>query len=95
MAESNFQGKVVRWLRQKGCYVLTLTAHPGIPDGMTDVLALFDGGGWAALEIKKSKSAKFQPLQKATINKLDKMFYSRVVYPENWEEVRNELDQII
>ena len=95
MAESNFQSKVVRWLRQKGCYVLVLSAGPGIPDGMTDVLALIDGGGWVALEIKKDAKAKFQPLQKPTIAKLDKMYYSRAVYPENWEKIKAELTQII
>lgn len=95
MAEKSFQNTVVKWLRQKGCYVLVLTASPGIPDGMTDVLALFDGGGWAALEIKGSAKAKFQPLQRPTIAKLDKMFFSRAVYPENWEEVKKELAKII
>lgn len=95
MAESNFQGKVVRWLRQKGCYVLVITAHPGIPDGCPDVIALCDGGGWIGLECKKDAKAKFQPLQKATIQKLNGMYYCRAVYPENWEEIKQELDGII
>lgn len=95
MIEKNFQSKVVKWLKQKGCYVLTTTVHPGIPDGCPDIVALFDGGGWAALEIKKDVRAKFQPLQKATIEKLDKMFYSKAVYPENWEETKKELSKII
>jgi len=95
MAESTFQNKVVGWLRQKGCYVLTTSPRPGIPDGCPDVIALFNGGGWAALEIKTGEHAKFQPLQKPTIEKLDKMYYSRAVWPKNWEEVKKELQQII
>lgn len=95
MSESNFQSKVVKWLRQKGCYVLTTTVHPGIPDGCPDIVALIDGGGWITLECKTSKDAKFQPLQKATIAKLDRMFYSRAVWPENWEEIKRELTLII
>lgn len=95
MAESSFQKKVAKWLRQKGCYVLVITAHPGIPDGMTDILALMPGGGWAALECKASKTAKMQPLQAPTIKKLDDMYFARKVYPENWDEVKRELEQII
>jgi len=95
MSESNFQSKIVKWLRQKGCFVLILSAVPGVPDGMTDVLALIPGGGWAALEIKASKRSKFRPLQKQTISKLDGMYYARAVYPENWEIIKAELTQII
>jgi len=95
MAESNFQTKVRTWLRQKGCYVLTITAHPGIPDGCPDVIALVNGGGWIALECKKDAKSKFQPLQKATIKKLDDMYYSKAVWPENWGETKEELLRII
>ncbi len=95
MAESNFQNKVSLWLRQKGCYVMTISPRPGIPDGCPDVIALFNGGGWAALELKKGPNEKYQPLQKPTIEKLNKMYYSRAVWPENWEEVKKELVQII
>jgi hypothetical protein len=92
MAESRFQAKVVIWLRQKGCYVIVTD---GRPVGVPDVIALFNGGGWAALEIKKSAKSKFQPLQKITITKLDGMYYSKAVYPENWDEVKTELVKII
>ena len=92
MAEASFQGKVVRWLRQKGCYVIVTD---GRPVGVPDVIALFDGGGWAALEIKKSAREKFQPLQKLTIEKMNAMYYSRAVWPENWGEVQKELEKMI
>jgi len=95
MAESNFQSKVKLWLKQKGCFVLVLSPTAGIPDGMPDILALIDGGGWIALECKANAKAKFRPLQKPTIEKLNKMFYSRAVYPENWNEVKDELSNII
>ena len=95
MAESNFQSKVKLWLKQKGCYVLILSAGPGIPDGMTDILALVPGGGWIALECKKDAKAKFRPLQKPTIAKLNEMYFAKAVYPENWEETKKELSQII
>lgn len=92
MAEAAFQNKVTKWLRQKGCYVIVTDGRPG---GVPDVIALFNGGGWAALEIKKSPKEKYQPLQKLTIAKMDKMFFSRAVWPENWEDIKKELAQII
>lgn len=104
MAESAFQSKVTKWLRSKGCFVIVMSAVPGVPDGTPDVLALIDGGGWAALEIKKespykldgsAKKGAFQPLQQLTIKKLDAMYYSRAVWPENWEKIKLELEQII
>lgn len=104
MAESKFQAKVKTWLKQKGCFVMVITVVPGIPDGMPDVLALVPGGGWIALETKAGNPYKkdgtplkgaFKPLQLPTIEKLDKMYYSRVTWPENWEEIKKELNSII
>lgn len=92
MAESRFQTKVVKWLRLKGCYVIVTD---GRPVGVPDVIALMNGGGWAALEIKESAKSKFQPLQKITISKLNGMYYSKAVCPENWEETKGELSGII
>lgn len=95
MAESSFQSKVKSWLQKKGCFVLVLSSGPGIPDGMTDILALVPGGGWIALECKKDAKAKYRPLQKLTIAKLNDMYYARRVDPSNWSEVQEELNQII
>jgi Holliday junction resolvase len=87
--------KIIKWLRAKGCYVLKTSPGAGTPVGCPDIIALLDGGGWVALECKASQTAKFQPLQQVTIAKLNDMFYSRAVYPENWDEIKFELEQII
>jgi len=92
--EASFQTKVIKYLKAKGAYVIK-TGGLGTPDGCPDVIALLDGGGWVALEVKASKSAKFQPLQKLTIKKLDDMFYSRATWPENWDDIKKELEQVI
>jgi len=94
-SESSFQKKIATWLRQKGCYVLTTTVNAGIPVGCPDIIALIPGGGWLALEVKKDAKSRFQPLQKETIAKLDGMYYSKAVYPENWDEIKLELEQIV
>lgn len=93
-AEANLQSKIIKYLKAKGAYVIK-TGGLGTPDGCPDIIGLFDGGGWVALEVKASKAAKFQPLQKATIAKLNEMYYSSVVYPENWDEVKKELENYL
>ena len=88
--ESIFQGKVIRWLKDQGAYVIKNTANPGVPMGCPD-LVFFKEGFYGFLEVKPSKSARFQVLQKETIHKLDQWSYAKVVYPENWIEIQNEL----
>lgn len=92
--ETALQSKIIKHLERKGCYVIK-TGGAGTPNGCPDIIALLDGGGWFALEVKASKSAKFQPLQKQTIAKLSDMYYSRVVSPETWDEVKAELESYL
>lgn len=104
MRESRFQSKVITFLKQKGAYVLNTTPTPGIPTGCPDVIGLLDGGGWVGLEVKATnpyrrdgvaKKGAFQPLQQETVKKLNGMYFARVVYPENWDEVKRELLEIV
>ena len=46
---------------------------------------------WAVLEAKRDKNSRKQPNQEHYVEKLDGMSFSRFVYPENKEEVLNEL----
>lgn len=92
--ESYFQGKVIKWLKEQGCYVIKNTANPGVPLGCPDVF-FCKGKFYGFIEVKPSKSSKFQPLQKETVAKLDDWSYARVVHPENWEDVKKELVLLI
>lgn len=102
--EARLSSVIAKWLRQKGLYVLVTTPGRGIPDGCPDIVALMDGGGWITLEVKEAtpyrrdgvaKKGAFQPLQQITISKLHEMYYSKVVYPDNWPEIRDELAEMI
>lgn len=92
--EARLQGQIIRWLKSKGFYVIKTTASPGIPVGCPDVIGLLEGL-WIALEVKSSKLARFQPLQKETLKKLDGWSYAKAVYPENWAEVQDEIEAMI
>lgn len=89
--EARLQAQIIRWLKAKGFYVIKTTAAPGVPVGCPDVIALLEGL-WIALEVKASATAKFQPLQKETLAKLDNWSYAKAVYPGNWEEVKQEIN---
>lgn len=62
--------------------------------GMPDLLVIWEDQ-WAILEVKRSAptSSDYQPNQEWYIDKLNEMSFSSVIYPENQEEVLNELQQ--
>lgn len=93
-AESNLQSKIRKYLKGKGCYVLVITGGPGIPDGCSDILFLLEGF-WGAIEVKASPTAKWQPLQKETLEKFNAWSWARRVDPTNWLDVRAELELIL
>jgi hypothetical protein len=73
-----------------GCVVLKLDTadRQGIPD----LLVLYRRR-WATLEVKRSANAPEQPNQAYYQQLLDRMSYSAFIYPENEEEVLNDLQQ--
>ena len=49
---------------------------------------------WAALEFKRSEDAPHQPNQDYHISRLNKKGYATFVFPENLEEVLDELENL-
>lgn len=88
--ESGFQDKLRDELKNlfPGCMIFKMDQIQGIPD----ILILYKDK-WASLENKKSANAKRQPNQKYYVDKMNEMSFSRFIYPENKEEVLNELQQ--
>ena len=92
MLENNFQAKLIRELKKMFPGCLVVKNDPGYIQGIPDLLILYNNK-WAALECKKSAGAKKQPNQKYYVGLMDKMSFSRFIYPENKEEVLNDLQQ--
>ena len=90
MRESDFQSRVIKWLKEQGCYVIKNTAQPGVPVGCPDIF-FCKGRTYGFLEIKPSATATFQPLQKATLEKLSAWTYAKATYPEIWADTQKEL----
>lgn len=94
MIEKRLQSKIIKYLKSKGCYVIKNNAAPGVPVGCPD-LSFYIEGFYGFIEVKASKTSKFQPLQKEAVAKLDSWSWAKVVYPENWEEIQQELEGIL
>lgn len=90
MNENKFQAQLIKKIEQlfPGCVVMKLDAN--YKQGIPDLLILYEDK-WATLECKKSASSKHQPNQDYRVDHLNKMSFSRFIYPENEEEVLNDL----
>ena len=88
--ESGFQDNLMKELKERfpGCMTFKMDQFQGVPD----VLVLYKDK-WATLECKKSANAKRQPNQDYYVGKMDEMSFSRFIYPENKEEILDELQQ--
>lgn len=88
--ESGFQDRLIKELKEMfpGCMIFKMDQIQGIPD-----LLVLHKDKWAALECKKSSKAKKQPNQEYYVDRMNEMSFSKIIYPENKEEVLSELQQ--
>ena len=86
--ESGFQDKLRNELKEMfpGCLIFKMDQVQGIPD----LLILYETK-WASLEVKKSARAIRQPNQEYYVDRMDQMSFSSFIYPENKDEVLDEL----
>ena len=90
--ERDFQAKLIKELEELfvGCIVMKLDS--GYKQGIPDLLILYKDK-WATLECKKSAGAKKQPNQEYYVGLMNKMSFSKFIFPENKEEVLHDLQQ--
>lgn len=90
MRESKFQADLKKELKElfPGCIITKLDS--GDIQGIPDLLVLYNNK-WATLENKRSVNAPKRPNQEYYVAKMNDMSFSRFIYPENKEEVLNEL----
>lgn len=90
MREAEFQKSLISELKKTFPSGIILKTDPTYIQGFPDLLLLVEDR-WAALECKRSRGASRRPNQEYYIELLDTMSYSRFVYPENKEEILDEL----
>ncbi len=93
MTEREFQRKVKRKILETVPDAVVTKTDPTMSQGIPDLLILLPSGKFAALEVKTSAEAPHRPNQDYWVDKLDKMGYSSFVYPENLEDVLNDIQR--
>lgn len=86
--ESGFQDSLRSELKEilPDCMIFKMDQVQGIPD-----LLILNKDRWFSLECKKSKDASHRPNQDYYVDKMNGMSFSRFIYPENKEDVLNEI----
>ena len=92
MLESEFQAKLIKDIKKRFDGAIVLKNDPDYIQGMPDLLILYQDK-WAALECKKSVKATHRPNQDWYVQHMNEMSYASFVYPENKEEVLNEMER--
>ena len=92
MRESNFQSDLKKEISERfpGCIITKNDA--AYIQGIPDLLILYEDK-WAALECKKDARAKHRPNQDYYVEKMNEMSFSAFIFPENKEEVLNEMER--
>lgn len=89
--ESRFKSETRNKIRTMfpGCYIFK-PDQQGLPD-----MIILHGEKWAALEFKRFEDASRQPNQPYHVSNMNRMSFAAFIYPENEEEVLNELSQAL
>lgn len=92
MLEKDYQGKLIKKLNKMfpGCEIEV--RDPRRTQGMPD-LTIFYNDRWAMLEVKTSATAPTQPNQPYHVERFNRMSFAAFIYPENEEQVLNELQR--
>ena len=90
--ENKFQADLIKEIKDRfyGCVVMK--NDPNYIQGIPDLTVLYKDR-WAALECKDEAKASHQPNQDYYISKMNDMSYASFIYPENKEDVLNEMEQ--
>ena len=90
MLENKFQANLIKKIKKlyPDCFVMKNDSS--YMQGVPDLLILYKDK-WATLECKKSANARHQPNQDYYVDKMNEMSFSRFKYPENEQEVLDEL----
>ena len=92
--ESKFQKELIDEVKERYPGCIALKNDSSYMQGFPDWTILYKDK-WAVLEVKKERGAHKQPNQEYYVNKLNEMGgFSRFVFPENKEEVLEDMDTL-
>lgn len=89
--ESKFQKELIDEIKNRYPGCVAIKNDSSYIQGFPDWTILYENK-WATLEVKKERNAHKQPNQEYYVDKLNRMSFSRFVFPENKDEVLEDLD---
>ena len=89
--ESKYQKEFIDKVKARYPGSIAIKNDSGYIQGFPDWTILYKDK-WAVLETKRERGASKQPNQEYYVEKLNGMSYSNFVFPENEEEVFEDLD---
>lgn len=92
MKESQFQHNLIKKIEDRFPGAIVMKNDPNYIQGIPDLTVLYEDK-WATLECKKDKKASARTNQPYYVNRMNEMSFSRFIYPENCEEVLDELER--
>jgi len=92
MRENSYQAGLIKRLKERFPECMVLKNDPNYIQGIPD-LTVFYNNRWATLECKRSENEPHQPNQDYYVERMDDMSFARFIFPENEEEVLNELER--
>lgn len=92
MKESKFQHDLIQDIKTRFPGAIVMKNDPRYIQGIPD-LAVFWNDRWAVLECKRSKDAPRRPNQMYYTDLMNSMSFARIIYPENKEEVLDEMER--
>lgn len=90
MLENKFQANLIKKLKRLYPDCVVMKNDSSYIQGVPDLLVL-NKDKWATLECKKSANARHQPNQDYYVGKMNEMSFSRFIFPENEQEVLDDL----
>lgn len=92
MLENKFKTNLIKEIKERLPGSMVFHLDPNERQGAPDLLVLYKNH-WGALEGKKGANASHRPNQDYYVKMMDDMSFARFVYPENKEEVLNDLER--
>ena len=92
--ETDFQSDLIKEIKKKFIGCIVMKNDSGYIQGIPDITVLYKDR-WAALVCKKNKGASKRPSQSYYVDTMNEMSFARFIFPENKEEVLNELEQAL
>ena len=91
--ENKFQANLIKEIEDRFPGSIVMKNDANYIQGIPDLTVLYKDK-WATLECKKSRNATHQYNQDDYVEMMNDMSFSAFIYPENKEEVLNELQTV-